>query len=176
MQDNNKNFFKNENKINKPIISIDILWNQIEGEFCRVKTFLPYAEIKENKIIKPAFSMPYAILDVENPHKLPPEGAFLPVFHKIDFKHLWEAFVERGINIDEEVLVIYYPETPNNVPSFMGRIFKSHFFPKLTIWICKKGLLEKLYDKHYQESVDLIKFYVEEAKPIKEWRPFQEVE
>ena len=166
---------KPEKSTSKPILSKDIPWNQIKGEFCRVKAFLPFGKVEKGKVEAPLIPNPYAILDVESPKKLPPKGAFLPVAHKIDFKHLWEAFRERGVKEDEEVLVVYHPEAPSNVPEFTAKMFESAIFPKLHIWICKKGLLEKLYDEDYQEKVGYMKFFSEEAKPIKEWSPFQEV-
>lgn len=165
----------------KPVLGVNIPWGQIKGEFCRVKSFLPFAEVEKNKIKAPPIPTPYAILSVENSKKLPSEGAFLPVGHKLDFKHLWECFEERGIKEDEEVLVVYFPEAPSNiygsnVPNFTTKIFKSVVFPKLHIMIYKKGMLEKLYDEKYQEKVGYMKFFIEEAKPIKEWKPFQEIE
>ena len=165
-----------KNLIEKSILSKDIPWSQIKGEFCRVKVFLPIGKVEKGEVEAPPIPNPYAILDVECPKKLPPEGAFLPVAHKIDFKHLWEAFIERGVKEDEEVLVVYYPEAPSNVPEFTAKMFKSAMFPKLRIWICRKGLLEKLYDEDYQKKVGAMKFFSEVAKPIKEWSPFQEVE
>lgn len=155
------------------IIGKAIPWEAVGGEFCRVKHFTPLRIIESGKIIESSRRLPYALLAVECPKLF--KEATMPVLHKLDFRNLWEVFMERkaygdtrdyGANTKEEVLVVYAPLKRRN----LARLF-SGILPSLVIQLYPKGQLEKIYGKHEGEA----KLSAEEAlnrrfpRPIAEW-------
>lgn len=49
--------------------------------------------------------LPYAAIDIEAPPLSEPTIGYIS--HKLDFLHLWQAFNDRGVADDEEVIVIW---------------------------------------------------------------------
>ena len=86
-----------------PVIGKDIPWKRVEGWGLRVTHFTAFASVKGNKVKAYSRTLPYAILTVDH-GKLPSETK-LYVTHKEDFRHLWQAYEERGISEDEWVVV-----------------------------------------------------------------------
>jgi len=122
------------------VIGKDVPWDAIRNAFCRVNSFTPLAKVKSGKIKDAIPGLHYASLSVELPRiKELPSEAVMPITHKIDFRNLWEVYKERGLNQDEEVLVVYSP----TAQSKLGRIL-SGVLPKLVIRIYPIGSLEKI--------------------------------
>ena len=81
-------------------LSRDHEWSMVEGEFCEVSRFEPFATCKKGRVSSVDRTMPYALVALECREKsiqLAPEttGA---IRHKLDFRNLWAAFVERGVS------------------------------------------------------------------------------
>jgi len=142
----------------------DSQWSLIDGELCRVTDFCPLGSIKDGKVLPISKSMPYASVTVEC-KKLPKkiEGF---ICHKIDFMHLWMAFIERGIKQDEEVLIIW---TKKHYKNKLYNILSASM-PKIWVMICPKGAFELEVDKNYKP--DLIgQARWNATKPIIDWKP-----
>jgi len=137
------------------VIGKDIPYETIEREFCRVKNFTPFAVIEAGKIKDISKFMPYAALSVESP-RLPGE-ATMYVTHKLDFRHLWDVFQQRGVKAEEEVLIAYVPQK---------RKFLSGAWASLYIYVFPKGHLEEMHDKNFRPSN-----YEAWLMPIAEWEP-----
>ena len=144
-------------------IGKDIPWEVIEGGYCRVTHFTPFATVEAGKIRE--FSqptgviglMPYALLSVElvvndthpflggflfKPKSLRlPKEASMPVVNRLDFLNLWEVFRERGVSTREEVLVVYRPLSSGR--KLLARMF-SGILPMLVIGIYTAGSLENI--------------------------------
>ena len=80
---------------------------------CTVSRFIPFAKVEGAKVVSAGWKKPYAEIALEcteGDTKLSPNtvGA---ITHKLDFKHLWAAFIERGINDDEIVIIIWGKKT-----------------------------------------------------------------
>lgn len=83
-------------------------WSIIESELCLVTDFLPLAgsTVKDGTVISSSTDEPYASVNIAC--KKVPEKIKGYICHKIDFLHLWSAFKERGVNEDEEEVLIYW--------------------------------------------------------------------
>lgn len=140
------------------ILRKDDEWLKIEGEPCRVISFTPLALVENGKVKTPNKTDPYAyvVLECKKIHQIA-QGF---ICHKIDFQHLWEAFRERGVQENEEV-IIFYSKNRDHVKIF------SYFMPRLLVWICKKGTFELMTNP----KTELEWFKNLEERPIAEWRP-----
>jgi len=138
-------------------IGIDIPWEAIVGEACRVKNFMPLARVEAGKIKDTMSALPYGTLLVESP-KLPKE-AYLHVVHKDDFRTLWEVFRERSVGCEEEVIVFYVPFYKEGLKTLLSAVM-----PRLHVYIYPKGHLEEIYDPN--STVD--QFF---RKPIAQYEP-----
>jgi hypothetical protein len=113
----------------------DSQWGVIDGELCRVINFVPLGSIKDGKVLPLNKKTPYGSITLEC-KKLPGKITGF-ITHKIDFKHLWLAFKERGIKQDEEVLILWSKKQYKKI----YKIF-SAFLPRLWVMICPKGAFE----------------------------------
>ena len=84
------------------VLGRDIPLEEIDQEICRVVKFTPHAKIVNNKIVADSRTDPYAFLIIET--KKLSEKVELPIFHKEDFKNVYEAF--KGKKEGQEVLVV----------------------------------------------------------------------
>jgi hypothetical protein len=143
-------------------------WGAVNGELCRVIDFVPLGSIKNGKKVQsPYVAMPYASITIEC-HKLPRKAKGF-ITHRLDFMHLWEAFRERGVKRDEEVLIVWSSKYRN----FIFRLF-SRMLPKLHVMICPKGSYEKILDSRWWTNLTLEKAKTTEVIPIVEWsRPVE---
>lgn len=80
-------------------------WSIIDSSISRVLDFVPMGTMKDRKVIALNRATPYASIIIEN--KKFPRKASGFITNKLDFKHLWLAFKERGVKDDEEVNVIW---------------------------------------------------------------------
>lgn len=139
-------------------------WSFIDGSVCRVLNFIPMGAIEGGKIKAINKITPYASIVIEN-KKLPKKvNGFIT--HKIDFKHLWLAFKERGIKDDEEVNVIW---TRKHYKNAIYKIL-SFAMPKLWVMICKKGAYESMIDPNFKPELQGETRYMAE-KAIIDWKP-----
>jgi len=123
-------------------LDTDREWAVIDGEPCRVLAFTPFSLIKNGKVLagKPTDPYPHAILTLECKKV---QGIIKGyVWHKIDFRHLWEVFETRTVKENEEVIIFW---TKRNYKYFWGR-YLSYFLPKLRVDIYRKGWLEYMAD------------------------------
>ena len=99
-------------RANTILIGKDIPWKNFEHHNFRVQLFSPLSRIEQGKITDPIKYMPYATITVYDPDFVTNDKELiLPVVHRLDFQHLWEAYKERGISPEEEVIVRYEPRT-----------------------------------------------------------------
>lgn len=149
------------NKI--PILGKDIPWDTIDGHVCRVLEFNPHGKV-ENNNVKAIPNFPYASLLVEC-NKLQ-QKATLYVAHKLDFVNLWKAYKVRGINKDEEVLILW---SKKHYKNWLIKIF-SAIMPKIWLMVCKTGTYELMTDQNYKpELTGEARFLAE--RPLMEWKP-----
>jgi len=158
-----------------PIIGRDLPWDAIEGEFCRIEHFTPFALVEHGKIKSASSILPYASLRVELPNlaaheeyqqKLKgitlPAKASMPVLHKLDFRNIWEVFNVRHINTDiMDILVIYAPLKRRKISGLFSSIL-----PSLVIQVHGKGALERLYSK---PEIGKAEDWFNSNRPIAEW-------
>lgn len=148
----------------EPVLGRDIPWNTIDGELCRVVRFTPFGKVENNKVVAVSGAAPYAFLTVEC--KKLKQNCSLWVTHKMDFKHLWEAFEKRGIKEKEEVLIFWSNR------HYKYRFFKifSAFLPKMWVMICPKNTYEIKTNSDFQpELTGEARFKA--TLPIVEWKP-----
>jgi len=142
------------------LIGRDIEWEAIEEQYCRVKHFTPIAVVASSKIKEVSKILPYASLRVECPKVF--QDALMPVVHKLDFRNLWEVFMERGVGTEEEVIVVYAPLKRRK----LARLF-SGILPSLVIQLYPKGSLERLEGK---PDVGIpVEEWFKSLLPIAEW-------
>ena len=159
-----------------PLIGRDIEWEAFEGHYCRVKHFLPLAIVESGKVRDLSKFMPYASMRIEYVTNTTEEGlivvqeASMPVIHKLDFRNLWEVFIERqvygdtreyGVSTELEVLVVYAPLKRRKLTKLFSGIL-----PSLVIQLYPKGSLERLYEKPEKGKVEE---WFDSLQPIAEW-------
>lgn len=138
-------------------------WSIIDGEACRVISFNPSASIKDGKIISANKTEPYAAVILEC--KKIPQQVKGYITHKLDFKHLWIAFKERGINPNEEVIIFWSKKQLSGFAKLFSLIM-----PKLWVMICQKEAFELMTDPNWRpELVGEARWNAE--KPILDWKP-----
>jgi hypothetical protein len=142
----------------------DAHWNVIAGRPCKVTGFTPAAKVEGGKVTAFDRSTPYALLGLEA-RELPP-GTTGAITHKLDFKHLWAAFVERGISDDEEVVIFWLKK--EGLKGW-ARLF-APFMPGLVVMVCKAGACELLSDRNCQPELRGEARWLAE-RPIMQWEP-----
>jgi len=140
-------------------------WRVIDGEVCRVIDFIPMASIKDGKVLAINRTTPYAAVDLEC-RKFSGQKVTGFICHKLDFIHLWKAFKERGVKIDEEVIIGW------NTKHYQNRLYKflSFMMPKLWVMICPKGAFELMTDSNWKPELSGEARW-NATKPIAEWKP-----
>jgi len=139
-------------------------WSTIDGELCRVIDFMPMAgSVKNGKVVAFNISTPYASVSLECKKMSGTITGF--VTHKMDFANLWEAFKERGISDNEEVIIVWLIKHYKNIYKF-----SSPFLPRMWVMICHKGAWEMMVNPNSRPDL------TGEARaratiPIVEWKP-----
>jgi len=152
------------------MIGKDIPWGDTQGHVFRVKKFTSLASIEQDEIKEPKQSLhntPYALFEVECPcFGYEDTAILLPVAHRLDFRHCWELFNERGIESEEEVLISYLPSE--------GKFYKlfGKSLPHLLIEVRPKGSLEEIYELGKYDGLKVIEV-LHRTKPIVVWEPFE---
>jgi len=145
-----------------PILGKEIPWETIDKEICRIIKFNSHAKVVNNKVVADSPTSPYAYLTIETKKIL--GKADIPIFHKDDFKNVYEAFSDKKEG--QEVLVVW---SDNNYKNVVFKISRS-ILPKLIVWLCRKNTYQLMIDQTYKpELTGEAKFLAE--KPIKEWKP-----
>ena len=90
--------------------------------------------------------MPYALVALECP-RLPPDTVG-GITYKLDFLHLWTAFVDSGLTTAEEVNIAWTKSSLKGPAKLLSR-----FMPGLAVMICKAGAYELITDPHCQPEL-----------------------
>lgn len=134
---------------------------------CKVNKFVPSARIEAGKITSGGWRQPYATIKVqcvEGHPELPP-NALATITHKIDFKNLWAAFIERGISDDEVVIIVRSKKYLRGY----ARIF-AYFMPRMIVMIFKNHAFKLLIDPDFEPELKGEARFLAEL-PVEEWRP-----
>lgn len=151
-----------ETNSERSVLGKDVPWKLVEDYLLRVVSFTPLGSVNGDRVHSARSTMPYAILSVEC---LELDKVFtVNVAHKVDFLHLWRAFNQRGISEDEEVLV---GDFASKRRGFL-RVFGS-FLPRLFIWICRKGHLERVVNDDWGGLTG--EAWAEAMMPLEMWEP-----
>jgi hypothetical protein len=142
-------------------------WMIIEGRLCQVSRFTPFARVEAGKVVSAGRKTPYAVIAlecVEGQTDLPPDSTGM-IGHKVDFQHLWSAFVERGIGEDEAVVIVWGKKYLRG----LTKIF-SVFMPRLIVMVFTTRGLGLLTDSTREPDLKGYERFLAE-KPVAEWRP-----
>lgn len=155
------------------LIPRDISWKTIEGHGFRVERFLPLASIEQDKVKEAGKYMPYAGLFVESPFfdKLGEEVSstkIIAVIHKVDFRHFWELYKDRGVSQKKEEVIVSYLPRQNGVRKLLG----THTWPHLRIHVRPKGSLEEIYRTAELSTKEWLQM-TERIRTIAEWDPVE---
>lgn len=147
------------------ILFKDKEWSLIDGEICRVVDFIPMGGVVKNgKVVVTDRIMPYASIHLEC--KKTPQKIIGFITHRIDFINLWNAFKERGVKENEEVLIIW------SAKHYKNKIIKalSRIMPKLWVMICPRNAFERLTDNNFEPELRG-EARAEAILPIADWKP-----
>ena len=136
-------------------------WTQLEGEVIIVRKFNPLATLKDGKVVSRGMDMPYAFVTINSP-KLSTETV-LPISHRVDFLHLWDAFKIRDLSRDEEILI----EWSRKHDKWVFRFF-SYFLPRLHVMLCPKGTYSRVSDPNWWKEAHGEAAFLSTA-PIQQW-------
>lgn len=146
------------------ILTNDNGWSITDDSPCRVLNFIPMGAVKDGKVLSINRRMPYAAIELEC-IKLPQKAKGY-ICHKLDFKHLWLAFKERGVKENEEVIIFY---TKKHYKNILYKIL-SFSMPRLWVMICRKGAYELITDSNYKPELRGEARFIAES-PVAEWKP-----
>jgi hypothetical protein len=133
-------------------------WNGVGGEFCKVLEFTPTARIENGEVIAVP-NYPYASVTLVC-EKLPHDSLGF-ICHRTDFKHLWTAFIERGVGDDEEVIIVWLKYRYKGLKRVSSAIL-----PGLHVGVYKRGSYDVLNDPESTTAQQL-----EAAEEIEKWIP-----
>jgi hypothetical protein len=124
-------------------------WEPLEAITCRVTEFTPLGFSK---------AMPYASIKVESPALAEPTTGF--VTHKLDFKHLSQAFSRSESEPDTEVQIIWWTKG--------WRYLKGPSEPRMEVSLNPKNAYELMYDDGYKPELQGEERW-RAGRPIAEW-------
>ena len=108
------------------LVGKDVPWDHIRQRFLLVRQFTPFASLEDGKINGPGGFTPYGLFGGTCEADLQP--LMVPITHKVDFQRAWDIFRVRGIEDNEEGLVVYAPQS-GLFSAFKAR-FAFRVFPK----------------------------------------------
>jgi len=147
------------------ILLKDSDWRFVEDALCRVIKFTPMlTTVNNNKVVTTNINMPYAAVHFECKISSRPITGYIS--HKVDFRNLWAAFRERGIQENEEVLFIWSKQHYKN--SIRLLFIKS--LPSLWIMVCPQNAFELISNRNYRPDLAGEARY-NALRPIVEWKP-----
>lgn len=130
-----------------PLIGRDIPYKSIDKDVLQVNRFGELSRVEDGKVQAFPKNLPYGFLEVEGEHF---EGAaMLPLVHKDDYLHVWQAYEERGIKDNVELLVVW---TDSN---YKNKVFSTmkKAMPKIVVWICPKGAYRIMHENDYMPEL-----------------------
>jgi hypothetical protein len=142
------------------VLSFDEQWKHVQDQLCLVTEFRPgkgYV-VKDgvvNSTIGDALGM-YCLIVLECKSVFGGRKLDGLISHKEDFKNLWGAFKERGINAaTEEVLIMWSTKHyKDKYINFVANWLRQRvFMPKILVLVCPKGTYEQCGDS-YKWSID----------------------
>jgi hypothetical protein len=139
----------------------DPFWGDLEDEVVIVRKFAPIAKVENGKVISTRPNIAYAFVTVDSP-KLTSETT-LPINHRLDFLHLWEAFIIRTVSDSEEVLIHFSRKHHSGMLKLFYR-----FLPRLRVMICPTGAYSKMIDPNWWKQTPGRKGFLS-IRPIQEW-------
>ena len=140
-------------------------WTVIDGEFCKVIEFVQIGVFNNGKVTGIDKTTPYATIKLEC-KQIPSKIITGLITHKLDFIHLYQAFKERGVAPNEEVIISW---SVNHYKSWLYKAF-SFMMPKLWVMICKNGAFELMTDPSSRPDLGGEARWLAE-KPIIQWKP-----
>lgn len=149
------------------VLTKDSDWAALDGLLCEVTKFTPLAKIENGRIVAVDRSMPYAFIDItcrEGGVTLPPDTSGA-IFHKLDFSHLWAAFVDRGIDDNEKLFIVWSKRNLRSASKLL-----SSFMPRLGVLIFKNDGYELLSNKNYRPELNGVARW-EAMKPVLHLQP-----
>lgn len=154
-------------------IGIDLPLKLIDGAFCRVQTFFPYAYVDDRGSVRcESHTAPYGFLFLESTNLPKDKKCFYRITHKDDFKHTWEAFKELDKSTQE--IIVVYQDNPYQYHRSIWLKLQKNILPKLHVFIYKKGGLEKIYEHYSPAGRGGVKGFEEIMQMrIKEWEPLK---
>jgi hypothetical protein len=138
-------------------------WKALEGDACRVIEFRPFAYVEGETVTSLDRTFPYASVELECTKLAGETVGFIT--HKTDFKNLWAAFKERGVEPDEEVIIFW---SKKHLKGY-AKLF-SVFMPRLWVMICKQGAYELMTDPNCKPELGGEARYLA-GRPIVDWKP-----
>ena len=134
------------------ILRKDREWSLIDSELCLITDFLPIlgSAVKDGIVINPVTNEPYASINIECKRTKAKITGF--ICHKIDFTHLWSAFRERGVNEEEEEILIYWSTRhyKNRILRLLSALTLNFLgatpLPKVVVMVCPKGTYKNRAD------------------------------
>ena len=149
----------------------DSEWRAIEGLACRVTDFTPFSSVENGRVVAPNPTDPHASVTLECVGMpMPVKGL---VTHRVDFTHLWEAFMERGVSDGEEVMVFWTRSHYKH--RYMRLLWR--VLPKMWVRIHPKGyleMIERYCDPDHATGVGEVDAAARAMPPIAEWKPDQQ--
>lgn len=135
----------------------------VDGQPYKATRFTPLAKVEDGQIVSTDRSAPYGLLTLEAKGR--GSEPVCAVTHKVDFGHLWAAFVERGIGVDETAVVTWSKKHLK----VSAKLF-SPFMPRLAVMIFKNAAYELFIDPNSHPELRGEARLVSEL-PIMRWQP-----
>lgn len=134
----------------RSILATDKDWSRVADRICEVTEFVPHARVENNKVVRDSISLPLALIRLDCRERgidVSP-NTFGAVFHKEDFRHLWEAIVERPRRLDEIICVVWSKRRLTGVAKLC-----SPFMPRLAIVAFTSESYELHSNSDYRQSL-----------------------
>ncbi len=142
----------------------DSEWSRVDNELCLVKSFTPKASVDRNgRVVSASKSEPYAEITFECTGLSELATGFIT--NRADFLNLWRAFNERGVDDDEEVIVVW---NKSNLKAY-ARLLRV-FMPGLVVMVFPKDAYRLWADPSFRPELDGIA-RARASTPIEEWKP-----
>ena len=129
-------------------------WAPLDGEVCRVLSLTDVGSPK---------TKPYAAVQLESRQLPAPTEGF--VNHKLDYRHLSEAFTRKQNEPNSEVLIIWAKQSlAESAKRF------APFMPGMRVMLCRANAYELITDQAFAPELGGLERH-QAQRPIAEWRP-----
>jgi hypothetical protein len=149
------------------VLTKDSDWAALDGLLCEVTKFTPLAKIENGRVVAVDRSMPYAFIDItcsEGGVTLPQDTSGA-IVHKVDFSHLWTAFIDRGLGENEKLFIVWSKRNLRSATKLL-----SSFMPRLAVLIFQDDGYELLSNKDYRPELSGMARW-EAMKPVLQLQP-----